>query len=125
MKIASIVFLCFLSSCFQIMGTSIIKYVINQNPIDSVKDYLPFLLQIKVILALCFVFVAALIMFKALSFGSLSVVTPVFTAINFLFTILAGKFLFNDSMGLIKIFGLLLILIGVVMVANSDKLTNQ
>jgi multidrug transporter EmrE-like cation transporter len=121
MKIANIIFLCFVSSCFQIAGTSLIKIAINQNPIVSVKDYLPFLLQLKVIMALTFVFVAALIMFKALSFGSLSLVTPVFTAINFLFTIIAGKFLFDESMSLAKISGLLIIVIGVVLVANSEK----
>ena len=121
MKIASIIFLCFVSACFQIAGTSLIKVAINQNPIVAVKDYLPFLFQLKVMLALSFVFVAALIMFKALSFGSLSMVTPVFTTINFLFTIIAGKLLFNESMSLAKISGLLIILIGVILVANSEK----
>ncbi len=122
MKIASIIIVCFLSSCFQIAGTSFIKIAINQTPIVSVKDYLPFLLQPKVIMALFFVFIAALILFKALSLGSLSLVTPVFTAINFVFTIIAGKYLFNESMGLAKISGLLIILIGVILVANSEKI---
>jgi multidrug transporter EmrE-like cation transporter len=121
MKIATIILLCFASSCFQIAGTSFIKIAINQSPIVSVKDYLPFLLQPKVIMALSFVFIAALIMFKALSFGSLSLVTPIFTAINFLFTIIAGKFLFDESMGLAKISGLVIIVIGVVLVANSES----
>jgi multidrug transporter EmrE-like cation transporter len=121
MKIATIILLCFASSCFQIAGTSFIKIAINQSPIVSVKDYLPFLLQPKVIMALSFVFIAALIMFKALSFGSLSLVTPIFTAINFLFTIIAGKFLFDESMGLAKISGLIIIVIGVVLVANSES----
>lgn len=125
MKIVNIIFLCFLSSCFQIAGTSLIKFAINQNPIESIKDYWPFLWQVKVILALSFVFIAALIMFKALSFGSLSVVTPIFTAINFLFTIVAGKFLFDESTSLIKISGLVLIIIGVVLVANSEKLIDK
>lgn len=121
MKIAGIVFLCFVSSCFQIAGTSFIKIAINETPIVSVKDYIPFLLQLKVIMALAFVFVAALIMFKALSFGSLSLVTPIFTAINFVFTIIAGKFLFEESMSLAKISGLLIILLGVILVANSEQ----
>lgn len=121
MKIAGILLFCFISSCFQIAGTSFIKIAINQNPIVSVKDYIPFLLQLKVIAALAFVFIAALILFKALSLGSLSLVTPVFTAINFIFTIIAGKYLFNESMGLLKISGLIIIVIGVVLVANSEK----
>ena len=98
-----------------------IKIAINQNPIVAVKDYLPFLFQLKVIMALTFVFVAALIMFKTLSFGSLSLVTPVFTTINFLFTIVAGKFLFDESMSLKKISGLLIIVIGFILVANSEQ----
>lgn len=121
MKIINIVFLCFISSCFQITGTSLIKYVINKTPIATVNDYLPFLLQFKVLLALTFVFIAALIMIKALSFGSLSLVTPIFTAINFVFTVLAGKLLFNDNMSLTKISGLLIIIVGVIIVANSEK----
>lgn len=121
MKIFTIILLCFLSSCFQIAGTSLIKQVINQNPINNIKDYIPFLFQIKVILALSFVFIAAMVMFKALSFGSLSLVTPIFTAINFIFTIIAGKFLFNEAMSLGKLSGIFIIIIGVVLVANSEK----
>jgi multidrug transporter EmrE-like cation transporter len=121
MKIASILLFCFISSCFQIAGTSFIKIAINQNPIVSVKNYIPFLLQPRVMVALIFVFIAALVLFKALSLGSLSLVTPIFTAINFLFTIMAGKYLFNENMGLIKISGLFIILIGVILVANSEK----
>ena len=100
MKIATIFFFCFLSSCFQIAGTSLIKVAVN---------------------ALGFVFIAALILFKALSTGSLSLVTPMFTAINFVFTIIVGKFLFNESMSLAKIAGLLIIIVGVLLVANSEK----
>jgi multidrug transporter EmrE-like cation transporter len=121
MKIAGILLFCFISSCFQIAGTSFIKIAINQSPIVSVKDYIPFLLQIRVITALAFIFIAALVLFKALSLGSLSLVTPMFTAINFLFTIIAGKYLFNENMGLMKISGLFIIIIGVVLVANSEK----
>lgn len=121
MKIATIIFLCFISSCFQITGTTLIKTAINQNPISNINDYIPFLLQFKVILALSFVFIAALIMFKALSYGSLSLVTPVFTAINFLFTVIAGKLFFDESMSLAKISGLFIIIVGVILVANSEK----
>lgn len=121
MKIATIFFFCFLSSCFQIAGTSLIKVAVNETPIVSLKDYIPFLLQFKVIIALGFVFIAALILFKALSTGSLSLVTPMFTAINFVFTIIVGKFLFNESMSLAKIAGLLIIIVGVLLVANSEK----
>lgn len=121
MKIATILAYCFLSSCFQIAGTSLIKVAVNQTPIVHLKDYFPFLLQFKVILALTFVFIAALILFKALSIGSLSLVTPLFTAINFIFTIVAGRFLFQETMGLTKISGLMIILIGVFLVANSEQ----
>lgn len=121
MKLAYIVLFCLLSSCFQITGTSLIKYSINENPIVSVKDYIPFLFQVKVIFALGSVFIAALIMFKALSYGSLSLVTPIFTAINFIFTVVAGRFLFHETMSLAKISGLFIILVGVIMVANSEN----
>jgi len=120
MKILSIVLLCFLSTCFQIAGTSLIKFVLNQAPIVTLRDYIPFLMEVKVILAFAFVFVAALIMSKALSIGSLSLVTPVFTAINFVFTVIAGKLLFNDPMSMTKVSGLLIIIIGVILVANSE-----
>lgn len=121
MKIATILFLCFLSSCFQIVGTSLIKTAVNETPIVGLKDYLPFLFQWKVILALSCVFFAALILFKALSSGSLTLVTPIFTAINFIFTIAAGRMLFHESMSLVKISGMLIILIGVFVVANSES----
>ena len=121
MKIANIILLCFASSCFQVTGTTIIKYVINKSPIDSISDYIPFLFQVKVILALTCVFVAAMFLVKALSFGSLSLVTPIFTAINFVFTVLSGRLLFNDNMSLTKISGLLIIIVGVFLVANSEK----
>lgn len=120
MKIATILLFCFISSCFQIAGTSLIKVAVNHTPIAGLKDYIPFLLQPKVILALSFVFIAALILFKALSVGSLSLVTPIFTAINFIFTIIAGRFLFHETMSLAKISGLFIIIIGVFLVANSE-----
>jgi len=121
MKIFNIIFLCFISCCFQVTGTSLIKYVLNESPIVTARDYIPFLLHLKVILAFSFVFVAAMIMSKALSIGSLSLVTPVFTAINFVFTVLVGRLLFNDSMSLSKVSGLIIIIVGVVLVANSEK----
>jgi len=121
MKLANIIFLCTLSCCFQIAGTSLIKYVLNENPIHSAKDYVPFLLQPKVILALTFVFFAALIMFKALSFGDLSLVTPIFTTINFIFNVIAGRYLFDEPMNFTKISGLVIIVVGVFLVANSEN----
>lgn len=121
MRILNIIFLCFLSCCFQVAGTSLIKFVLNNSPIASVRDYLPFLADLKVVLALSCVFIAALIMFKALSYGSLTLVTPIFTAINFVFTIIAGKYFFNEQMSMMKVSGLVIIIAGVFLVANSEK----
>ena len=121
MKLTNIVLLCLLSCCFQIAGTGLIKFVLNQSPINTVKDYLPFLFQVKVILALIFVFIAALIMFKALSFGSLSLVTPIFTTKNFIFTVMVGRYFFNENISFVKITGLVIILVGVLLVANSEN----
>lgn len=111
---------CFLSSCFQVTGTSLLKNAINKHPIVNLKDYLPFLIQFQVICALAFIFIAALIVIKALSIGSLTLVTPLFTAINFLFTIIAGKYIFHESMSLMKISGLIIIVVGVILVAQSE-----
>jgi multidrug transporter EmrE-like cation transporter len=122
MKITTIVLLCLLSACFQVMGTSLIKTAITKTPIASVKDYIPFLLQLNVILALGFVFIAALVMFKALSFGSISLVTPIFTAINFVFTLAVGRFVFDEPIGWVKLTGISVIVIGVFLVANSEKI---
>jgi multidrug transporter EmrE-like cation transporter len=119
---ATIVLLCLVSGCFQVVGTTVVKSVLKDQPVATLGDYVGLLTNYKVLLAMSCLFAAAMVIFKALSIGQLSVVTPVFTGINFVFTVAAGRYLFSESLGFPRISGLLLILTGVVVVAlTSDN----
>jgi len=75
MKIAGVLFLCL--SCFQIEETNFIKIVFDQNPIVPVKDYLPFLLRLTIVMTLTVAGIATLIICIALSVPSLSLGTAI------------------------------------------------
>lgn len=78
-----------------------------------------FLIQPSVIFAFAVIFLSALVMFKALSSGAFSLVIPIATGINFIFTVAIGYYLFNDTLNLRSVIGFLLILLGILVLSSN------
>ena len=83
MKIGLIVIFCFSYALLNVTGAAIIKSLLKVQKLDDFSSWLNFLLNFKVVGAFALIFVSALVMFKALSYGNFSIVVPVATGINF------------------------------------------
>jgi multidrug transporter EmrE-like cation transporter len=101
-----------LYAIFNSSGAVLIKYHLRNRSLIGVKDWVGFLLQPTIIFAFLIIFISALLLFKALSLGAYSVVIPTATAINFIFTVLIGYFLFKERVNLAMLSGIALILTG-------------
>lgn len=64
--------------------------------------------------------VGALLMIKAYSFGSLSVLQPILS-INYIFTLLFGYAILSESISTTKLIGVLIITTGVFILGGSDN----
>ena len=104
-----------------VAGASTIKYSIQDFQLNSPRDYINLLLMPKVLLGLSVIFLSALVMFKALSLGKFSLVGPVATGINFLFTILVGLLFFKEKLSIQMYVGLLMILGGISLMSIRFK----
>ena len=113
---------CFLYAALNVTGAAIIKNEIASKPIESIKDYFPLLLNFKVIGAFVLIFISALVIFKALSMMKFSLVLPIANGINFGLTVIIGVLIFNDKINLYHIFGLSLILFGIILISMAEKI---
>jgi len=100
-----------------VAGSSLIKYNLSGNKLSSFVDYVNLLLKPGVLLGFVSIFLSALVMFKALSVGKFSVIGPLATGINFMFTIAVGVMFFNDKLSFQAYVGLVLILVGITLIS--------
>jgi len=121
MKIGLIVIFCFSYALLNVTGAAIIKSLLKVQKLDDFSSWLNFLLNFKVVGAFALIFVSALVMFKALSYGNFSIVVPVATGINFLLTVIIGYFFFHDKITLYSIFGFVLILFGIAILSLNNN----
>jgi multidrug transporter EmrE-like cation transporter len=122
MKWMSVLMFCALYAILNVGGAALIKRELAISPIQAFKDYIPFLLKPSVIFAFLIILVSALVMFKALSLTKFSTVIPIANGINFGFTVLLGVLLFNDKIGILHLIGLFLILAGIFIISNAEKI---
>lgn len=110
-----------LYAALNVSGAALVKSELANLKLVAAKDYVFFLLRWKVMLGFVIILLSALILFKALSIARFSVVNPVATGINFAFTLAMGYFAFNDRINLTHIFGLALILSGIIIVSMAER----
>lgn len=67
------------------------------------------------------ILISALVLFKALSMAKFSLVNPVASGINFVFTLAVGYFVFSDRITWVHMIGLALILSGIVMISLVER----
>jgi uncharacterized membrane protein len=102
-------------------GAGIIKSELKGQNLSTVSDFVFFLFRLKVILAFSIILVSALMMFKALSLGKFSLISPIATGINFCLTIVIGYFFFHDKLTYLHFIGLFLIFAGIFLVSIAEK----
>lgn len=64
--------------------------------------------------------VGAIIMIVAYKFGNLSVLQPILS-LNYVFSIILGAIILNESIHLIKLIGIIIIIAGVILIAGGDE----
>lgn len=64
--------------------------------------------------------VGALVMLYAYKFGSLSVLQPVLSA-NYVFTVILAALVLHEDIGVIKLLGTIIIIVGVILVGGGDS----
>jgi len=101
-------------------GAGIIKNELKDQSLNTVSDFLFFLFRLKVILAFSIILLSALMMFKALSLGKFSLISPIATGINFSLTIAIGYFFFQDKLTFLHFIGLFCIFAGIFIISVAE-----
>ncbi|MFW2352993.1 hypothetical protein [Aliarcobacter butzleri] len=109
----SILIFSFLYAIFNVAGAAIIKHKLLLGRIGNFKDFILFLFDFKIILAMVFIFISMFFSIKALSFNKFSLVIPILTGINFLITVAVGYLFFKDELALSGYLGILFIIVGI------------
>ena len=122
MNFVIIIFCCVMYALLNSAGASIIKSQLQTVPLVSIRSYIQILLNVKVIGGFSLIFVSALVLFKALSLGKFSLIGPMSNGIHFICTITIGYFFFHDRLSVYQIFGLFLIITGILFISfNGNK----
>jgi multidrug transporter EmrE-like cation transporter len=121
MNVIKVILYCTIYAILNVSGAAIVKLGLAQKPVNSLKDYLPFLLNFKIIFAFILIFISALVMFKALSEGKFTIVVPLASGINFAFTVIAGYYLFKDNLSIVHFIGLCLIIAGILILGLAER----
>ncbi|MFY9074603.1 hypothetical protein OZZ08_06500 [Malaciobacter mytili] len=109
----NIYFFSLLYAIFNVSGAAIIKNKLLLGSIGNFKDFLLFLFDFKIILAMFCIFISMFFSIKALSLEKFSLVIPILTGINFLVTVGVGYLFFKDELSLTGYIGILFIIIGI------------
>ena len=109
----NIYFFSFLYAVFNVTGAAIIKNKLMLLDGITLKEFLIFLIDAKIVIAIFFIFISMFFSIKALSMNDFSSVIPVLTGINFLVTVLVGFLFFNDVLTLSGYVGILFIILGI------------
>ena len=103
----------FKNSSSNSVSIGIIKNKLLLGSIQTFREFIFFLIDIKIILAMGFIFISMFFSIKALSFDKFSLVIPILTGVNFLVTLVVGHIFFKDELALTGYIGILFILIGI------------
>ena len=119
-QIIKIILACSLYAVMNTAGAAIIKNELKTHTLNSFKEYALFLFNFKVIGAFFIILLSALMMFKALSLGKFSLISPIATGINFFITVMIGYFIFKETLTIYHWLGLCLILLGIVVISLAE-----
>ena len=114
------VLICFFYALMNVSGTTLMKWKLKEKPLNSFSDLVHLLLNGYVIGAFAIVFVSALVLFKALSGGNFTFVIPVAVGINFIFTIIAGYYIFREQLNMVSFVGFTLIISGIILLSLNS-----
>lgn len=102
-------------------GAGIIKTALKNQALNTASDFIFFLFRFQVIIAFAIILASALMMFKALSLGKFSLISPIATGINFCLTVAIGYFFFQDRLTWMHFIGLFFIFTGIFIVSMAEK----
>lgn len=113
---------CALYALLNVSGAAIIKWNLKGKVLTTLNEWISLLLNIQVIGAFALIFVSMLVIFKALSSANFTFVIPVSAGINFVFTIIAGYYIFKDQLNMVSFAGFALIISGIILLSlNSSQ----
>lgn len=113
---------CALYALLNVSGAAIIKWNLRGKVLTTLNEWINLLLNVQVIGAFVLIFASMLVIFKALSTANFTFVIPVSAGINFILTIIAGYFIFKDSLNMTSFIGFTLIISGIVLLSiNSTQ----
>lgn len=117
--IKAVVF-CLLYAVLNVTGAALIKWKLKGRTLSAVNDWLKLLFEPQVIAAFALIFLSMLVIFKALSLANFTFVIPVSAGINFVLTVIAGYFIFKDSLNYISFIGFALIISGILLLSLNN-----
>lgn len=115
------IFLCALYAGLNVAGASTIKAALTGRTLDSLTDYISFLFYWKTILGLSFIFLSALVVFKALSIAKMTYILPISTGINFLMIFGIGTLVFKESQTWQSYIGAAFVLFGILLMSIKSQ----
>ena len=117
-----IIILSVLYAVCNVMGAAIIKSKLLNNKIIGFQDFIIFLFDPKIFIALIFIFVSMFFSIKALSLSSFSRMIPIMTGINFIITVLVGVLFFKDKLLASSYIGFVFILFGIFLLSKIGSI---
>jgi multidrug transporter EmrE-like cation transporter len=116
-----IILYCVAYATCNVCGAALIKSELKNTELRSIADYFYFLCRYKVFLGFGIVFLSAIVLIKALSLAKISLVNPIATGLNFVFTLLLGYIVFQEKLSYLHYFGMLLILLGILLITTAER----
>jgi multidrug transporter EmrE-like cation transporter len=108
-------------AALNVSGAALIKTELKTAQLLGVKEYFFFLFRLRVMLGFAVVFISALVLIKGLSIAKISLINPMATGVNFVFTLAVGYFLFNERIGWAHYLGVLMILMGILVISAAER----
>jgi|APSaa5957512493_1039668.scaffolds.fasta_scaffold205379_1 multidrug transporter EmrE-like cation transporter len=108
-----------LYAVFNVFGAAIMKNKLLTVKISGFREFLFFLIDPVILIALFAIFISMFFSIKSLSIADFSSVIPVMTAINFIITVTVGLVFFKDIISTNGYIGLFLIIAGIYMISKG------
>ena len=108
-------------AALNVSGAALIKTELKTSQLTGISEYFFFLFRWRVMSGFAVVFLSALILIKGLSIAKISLINPIATGVNFMFTLIVGYFLFNERISVAHYIGLILILAGILVISVAER----
>lgn len=110
-----------LYAALNVSGAALIKWELKGKSLETINEWLKFMLNLPFIAAFLLIVFSALSFFKALSTNSFSMVIPISTGINFILTIAVGYYFFQDKLSILSFIGFILIITGILVLSLNNQ----